>query len=90
MCKTSQNNSAFYVLSVPKDTSEPDQTSESEESLEAEPTSVGQDEVASDEAQDGSRQVNQSKNTFKFKTSHPEDQIIGNKESPSCYFTIFG
>jgi len=41
-----------------------------------------QDEVASDEAQDGSQQANQSKNTFKYKSSHLEDQIIGNKESP--------
>ena len=41
-----------------------------------------QDEVASDEAQDGSQQANQSKNTFKYKSSHPKDQIIGNKDSP--------
>jgi len=29
-----------------------------------------------------SEQANQSKNTFKYKSSHPEDQIIGNKDSP--------
>ena len=69
-------------MQVPEDTSEPDQTPESEESLEAELTPEAQDEVASDEAQDGSQQANQSKNTFKYKSSHPEDQIIGNKESP--------
>jgi len=28
------------------------------------------------------RTSDQSKNTFKYKSSHPEDQIIGNKESP--------
>jgi len=67
---------------VPGSTSEPDQTSESKDSPEAEPTPEAQDEVASDEAQDGSQQGNQSKNTFKYKFSHPEDQIIGNKESP--------
>jgi len=55
---------------------------ESEDSPEAEPTSEAQDEVASDEAQDGSQQGNQSKNTFKYKSSHLEDQIIGNKDSP--------
>jgi len=65
-----------------EDTSEPDQTEESEYSPEVEPTSEAQDEVASDEAQDGSQQENQSKNTFKYKSSHPEDQIIGNKDNP--------
>jgi len=60
-------------MQVPEDTSEPDLTPESEESPEAEPTP---------EAQDGSQQANQSKNTFKYKFSHPKDQIIGNKDSP--------
>jgi len=69
-------------MHVPEDTSEPDQTSESEDSPEAEPTPKAQDEVASDEAQDGPQKANQSKNTFKYKSSHPDDQIIGNKESP--------
>ena len=41
-----------------------------------------QDEVASYEAQNGSQQANQAKNMFKNKSSHPEDQIIGNKDSP--------
>jgi len=67
---------------MPESTSEPYQTSESEESPEAEPTPKAQDEVAFDEAQDGFQQANQSKNTFKYKSSYPEDQIIGNKESP--------
>jgi len=64
------------------DTSEPDQIEESKDSPEAEPTSEAQDEVAFDESQDGSQQANQSKNSFKYKSSHPEDQIIGNKDSP--------
>jgi len=38
--------------------------------------------VSTPEAQVGSQQANQSKNTFKYKSSHPEDLIIGNKESP--------
>jgi len=67
---------------VPEDTSEPDQITESEDSSEVEPTLESQDEEASDEAQDGSQQANQSKNTCKYKSSHPEDLIIGNKESP--------
>ena len=46
------------------------------------PTPEAQEEVASDVAQDGSQQADQSKNTFKYKSSHPDDQIIGNKESP--------
>jgi len=76
-------------MQVPEDTSELDQTSEYEGSPEAEPTLEAQDEVASDEAQDGSQHANQSKNTFKYKSSHHEDKIIGNKESPrrtSSYF----
>ena len=37
---------------------------------------------ASEEDHNTSQQVIQSKNSFKYKSSHPEDQIIGNKESP--------
>jgi hypothetical protein len=50
-------------------------------SLQAKPTSEAQDEVASDEAQDDSQQAIQPKNTFKHKSSHPEELIIGNKDS---------
>jgi len=78
----SKQGESFADIQVPESNSEPDQTSESEVSPEAEPTLEAQDEVASDESQDGSQQTNQSKNTFKYKSSHPEDQIIGNKESP--------
>jgi len=80
--ETSEQDESFADIQVPEDTSEPDQTSESEDSPEAEPIPEAQDEVASDVAQDGSQQANQSKNTFKYKSSHLEDQIIGNKESP--------
>jgi len=69
--KTPKQGESFADIQVPEDTSEPDQTPESEESPEAE---------ATPEAQDGSKQANQSKNTFKYKSSHPEDQIIGNKD----------
>jgi len=80
--ETPEQDESFADIQAPEDTSEPDQTIESEDSPKAEPTPEAQDEVASDEAQDGSQQANQSKNTFKYKSSHPEDQIIGNKESP--------
>jgi len=56
------------------------ETAEYVEISKAEITPEAQDEVASDEAQDGSQQANQSKNTFKYKSSHPDDQIIGNKD----------
>ena len=68
---TIEQDESVANIQVPEDTSEPDQTPESEESPEAE---------ATPEAQDGSKQANQSKNTFKYKSSHPEDQIIGNKD----------
>jgi len=80
--ETPEQGESFADMQVPEDTSELDQTPESEESPRAEPTPEAQDEVAPDEAQDGSQQANQSKNTFKYKFSHPEDEIIGNKESP--------
>jgi hypothetical protein len=80
--KTPEQDESFADIQVPEDTPEPDQIVKSEDSPEAEPTSNAQDEVSSDEAQDGSQQANQSKNTFKYKSSHPEDQIIGNKEIP--------
>ena len=37
---------------------------------------------ASEEAHNDSQQVIQSRNSFKYKSSHPEDQIIGNKKVP--------
>jgi len=80
--ETPEQGESYADMQVPDDTAKPDQISESEDSPEAEPTLEAQDEVASDEAQNGYQQVNQSNNTFKYKSSHPEDQIIGNKESP--------
>ena len=46
------------------------------------PDEVAPDEVASDEAQNGSQQADSSNYTFKYKYSHPQDQIIGSKDSP--------
>ena len=80
--ETPEQGESVADMQGPKYTLENDQTSESEESPEAKPTLEAQDEVASDEARDGSQQANQSRNTFKYKSSHPEDLIIGNKESP--------
>lgn len=40
------------------------------------------EEVSSEETHDGSQKATQSKKTFKFKSSHPEDKIIGNKDRP--------
>jgi len=70
---------SFADIQVSDDTSKPDQTPESEESPEVEPTSEAQNEEASNEAQDGSPQAIQSKNAFKYKSSHLEDLIIGKK-----------
>jgi len=48
-----------------EESSEPDQTIESNDSPKAEPTPDAHNEEASDEAQDGSQQATQSKNTYK-------------------------
>ena len=37
---------------------------------------------AFEEDHNNSQQVIQSRNSFKYKSSQPEDQIIGNKDSP--------
>ena len=65
--ETAQQGESFADIQVPEDTSEPDQTLESDESPETEPTPETQNEDVYDEAQDGSHQANQSKNTFKYK-----------------------
>lgn len=39
-------------------------------------------EVSSEEAHDVSQEAAQSKKTFKYKSSYPEEKIIGNKDSP--------
>jgi len=77
--ETPEQDESVADIQVPEDTPEPDQTAEYEEIPKAEITQEAQDEIACDEAQDGSQQANQSKNTFKYKLSHPKDQIIGNK-----------
>jgi len=87
--ETPEQDESCADIQVTEDTPEPDQTSDSEVSSEAEPTSKAQDEVASDETQDSSQQANQSKNTFKNKSSHPEEQIIGNKDSPRTTRSYF-
>jgi len=80
--ETLEKDKSVADIQVSKDTPELDQPAEYEEIQETEIAPEAQDEVAFDEAQDGSQQANQSKNTFKYKSSHLEDQIIGNKESP--------
>jgi len=73
---------SFADIQVSEEPSEPDQTPESDDSPKVEPTLDTQNEKAYDEAQDGSHQATQPKNTNKYKSSHPEELIIGNKESP--------
>jgi len=75
--ETPKQDESVADIQVSEDTLEPDQIAENEEIQETEITAEAQDE-----AQNGSQQANQSKNTFKYKSSHHEDQIIGNKESP--------
>jgi len=80
--ETSKQDESFADIQDSEDTPEPNQIDASKVSPEAVPTPKAQEEVAFDVAQDGSQQADQSKNTFKYKSSHLEDQIIGNKESP--------
>jgi len=80
--ETPEQDESFADIQDSEDTPEPDQIDTSQVSPEADPTPEAQNEVSSNVAQDGSQQADQSKNTFKYKSSHPEDQIIGNKESP--------
>jgi len=73
------------------DCSEPDQTLELNGTSEAvtapdTPDAATDPDVpiveASEEGHNDSQQFMQSRNSFKYKSSHPEEQIIGNKESP--------
>jgi len=80
--ETPEQGECFEDIQDSEDTLEPDQIDASDVSPEVVRTLEAQEEVASDVAQDGSQKAVQSKNTFKYKSSHPEDQIIGNKESP--------
>ena len=52
--ETPEQDESYAYIQATKDTSEPDLTEESEDSPKAKPTSEAQEEIASDEAQDGS------------------------------------
>ena len=79
--KTPEQDESIAGSEESDDYSEPDQTSELDGTSEA-VTALDVPVVeASEEAHDDSQQVIQSRNSFKYKSSHPEDQIIGNKES---------
>jgi len=80
--ETPEQDKSFADIQDSEDTPKPDQIDASEVSPEVVPTPEAQEEVSSDVAQDGSQQADQSKNTFKYKSSHPKDQTIGNNESP--------
>jgi len=79
--ETPEQVESFADIQDFEDTPELDQIDESEVSPEVVPTPEAQEEVVSDVTQDGSQQADQSKTTFNYKSSHPEDKIIGNKES---------
>ena len=64
------------------DYSEPDQTSELNGTSEAVTTPDVPIAEDSEEGHNDSQQVILSRNSLKYKSSHLEDQIIGNKESP--------
>jgi len=87
--ETPEQGESFADIQDSEDTPEPDQIDESEVSPEVVPPPEAQEEVASDVAEDGSQQADQSKNTLKYKSSHPKDQIIGNKESPRRTISYF-
>jgi len=87
--ETPEQDESFADIQDSEDTPEPNQIDASEVSPDVVPTPEAQEEVASDVAQDGSQQADQSKNTFKYKSSHPESQIIGNKESPRRTWSYF-
>jgi len=80
--KTPEQDESITGSEESYDYSEPDQTSELDDALEAVTTPDVPVVEASEEAHVDSQQVIQSRNSFKYKSSHPEDQIIGNKESP--------
>jgi len=89
--KTPEQDENFAGSEESDDYSEPDQISELNDTSEAEtapdaPEATTASDVplieASKEDHNNSQQVIQSRNSFKYKSSHHEDQIIGNKESP--------
>jgi len=89
--KTSEQDENFAGSEESDDYSEPDQISDLNDNSKAvtaadTPEATTAPDVplieASEEDHNDSQQVIQSRNSFKYKSSHPEDQIIGNKESP--------
>jgi len=80
--KTPEQNESIAGSEESDDYSEPDQTSVLNDAPEVVTAPDVPVEEASEEAHVDSQQVIQSRNSFKYKSSHPEDQIIGNKESP--------
>ena len=88
--KTPQQDQNIAFSEESDEYSEPDQTSELNGTSEAvtasdTPEATTAPDVpiveASEEAHNDCQQVIQSRNSFKYKSSHLEDQIIGNKES---------
>ncbi|KAK2422446.1 hypothetical protein QL285_032979 [Trifolium repens] len=76
-----------YNNSEPEKASEANGTSEAEleeDSVEASPieASEGNDDISEDDTQTSAETNEAPKRTFKYKSSHPEDLILGNKESP--------
>ncbi|WJX78348.1 hypothetical protein P8452_61580 [Trifolium repens] len=76
-----------YNNSEPQKASDANETSESEleeVSVEASPieASEGHDDISEDDTQTSTETNEAPKRKFKYKSSHPEDLILGNKESP--------
>jgi len=80
--KTPEQDESIAGSEESDDYLELDQTSELNDAPEVVTAPDVLVEEASEEAHIDSQQVIQSINSFKYKSSHPEDQIIGNKESP--------
>ncbi|KAK2374786.1 hypothetical protein QL285_075724 [Trifolium repens] len=76
-----------FDYSEPESSSEAVETSEDQEEVfsnEAPPTIAAEtpEETSEDEAQEVSETLEAPKRTFIYKSSHPEDLILGNKDSP--------
>ena len=80
--KTPEQDESIAVSEESNDYSEPDRIPELDDTSEAAIASDVLVVEASKEDHIDSQQVIQSMNSFKYKASHVEDQIIGNKESP--------
>jgi len=80
--KTLEQDESIAGSEESDDYSEPDQTPELDDTSEAVTAPDVPVVEASEEAHINSQQVIQSRKSFKYKSSHPGNQIIGNKESP--------